>query len=287
MCPLSNPVESAFRLHTPPKPLLSTNDSPDQATTNFCLDSCRSLCPTWPFCFYPTYPAFSLSSQGESFKRVKQISLVVQWLRPHLPVAVVSIPSSLEELRSHMPQACREKKIIKGYTKSWHSSAQTFQWNPVSLRMKSEVLSMTHNTLSATFPIADLTLHTGLLATGQTYLSAGWPQGLCTLCFPSLGLCSLYFLPGSFPHFMQVSAQMSTLTEAFSDQPLELIFLHFSFSVINRNSYDSLILLQIWWLFIYLFLINYLFFAIPSGMQNFSSLNSDRTQHSRNGSTKS
>ena len=95
---------------------------------------------------------------------------------------------------------------------------------------------MTHNTPSATFPIPDLALHTGLLATGQTYLSAGWPQGLCTLWFPSLGLCSLYFLPSSFPHFMQVSAQMSTLTEAFSDHPLELSVLHFSFSVISHNS---------------------------------------------------
>ena len=82
-----------FRLHTHPRPLLSTDDSPDQATTTFCLDSCRSLCPTWPFCFYPTYPTFSLNSQGDSFKRVNQTSPVVQRLRLHLPGAMGSIPS--------------------------------------------------------------------------------------------------------------------------------------------------------------------------------------------------
>ena len=104
MCPLSNPVESASRLHTHPRPLLSTDDSPDQATTTFRLDSCRSLCPTWPFCFYPTYPPFPSAVRG-NFRRVKQISLGVQWLRLHLPAAMVSIPSSLEELRSHVAQA--------------------------------------------------------------------------------------------------------------------------------------------------------------------------------------
>lgn len=78
VCPLSNPVESAFRLHTHPSPTFYWWQSrPSHHLLP--LDSCRSLCPTWPFCFYPTYPPFPQQSGG-IFRRVKQISQV-QWLR--------------------------------------------------------------------------------------------------------------------------------------------------------------------------------------------------------------
>lgn len=140
------------------------------------------------FLFLPYHPPFPSAVRGESFRRVKQISLVNQWLRLHLPAAVVSLPGSWERTKILLWYA--RKKIIKRVnSQMWHSSAQLSNEIPSLFKLKSEVLSMTHST--PCFPISDLTLlflhHTTKIP--ECRLA---PRAFAWLWFPPLGLYSLF-----------------------------------------------------------------------------------------------
>ena len=51
-------------------------------------------------------------SKGEHLKLVDRTSLVVQWLRIHLPMQETQVWSLFGELRSHMPQALQQEKPV-------------------------------------------------------------------------------------------------------------------------------------------------------------------------------
>lgn len=162
-------------------PLLipSSGDFTDQAVSPFCLDHCSSLPPNGPG-FYPPLPP--LSAAREIFSKCN--------------------PNPGTHL------------------------LKTLQWSPTPPRIKSRIPLVPYTALPAwtlgprflPFLLAHSTLRTGLLAIDQTHLSAGWLQGLSTEWSP-FPEHSFPWIPGSFPHCIQISIQMSTPRETVSDHP--------------------------------------------------------------------